>query len=107
MLKWLKRVIYAVLIIFFLMVGILFALRNPQLISLDLVFWQGPKLSVALYLIMTFAFGMFMALLVSSAAYLRSNRQLKLMSRKYEKSQTEVDALRKASITKELTVDKE
>ncbi|ETX10999.1 integration host factor subunit beta [Marinomonas ushuaiensis DSM 15871] len=107
MLKWLKRVIYIVLIIFFLAVGVLFAIRNPQLIGLDLVFWQGPELSVALYLILSFTLGVCVALLVSSVTYLRSERQIRVLNRKYEKAQDEVDALRKASITKELSVGKE
>lgn len=107
MLKWLKRVIYSVLIIFFLVVGVLFAIRNPQLIGLDLVFWQGPELSVALYLILSFTLGACVALLVSSVTYLRSERQIRVLNRKYEKAHDEVDALRKASITKELSVGKE
>jgi uncharacterized integral membrane protein len=107
MLKWLKRVIYTVLVLFFLAVGVFFAIRNPQLIQLDLVFWQGPELSVALYILLAFTFGACVALLVSSVTYLRSERQIRVLTRKYEKSLDEVDALRKASITKELSVGKE
>ncbi|WP_421854628.1 LapA family protein [Marinomonas sp.] len=107
MLKWLKRVTYTVLVVFFLAVGVFFAIRNPQLISLDLVFWQGPELSVALYIILSFTVGACVALLVSSVAYLRSERQIRVLTRKYEKARDEVDALRKASIAKELSVGKE
>ncbi|MCW4629607.1 MULTISPECIES: LapA family protein [Marinomonas] len=107
MLKWLKRVTYTVLIVFFLAVGVFFAIRNPQLIPLDLVFWQGPELSVALYVIISFTVGACVALLVSSVTYLRSERQIKVLTRKYEKARDEVDSLRKASIAKELSVEKE
>jgi len=107
MLKWLKRVIYTVLVVFFLAVGVFFAIRNPQLISLDLVFWSGPELSVALYIILSFTCGALAVLLVSSVTYLRSEREIRVLTRKYEKAREEVDALRKASITKELSVGKE
>ncbi|WP_137169359.1 lipopolysaccharide assembly protein LapA domain-containing protein [Marinomonas sp. FW-1] len=107
MLKWLKRVVYIVLVTFFLAVGVFFAIRNPQLIHLDLVFWQGPELSVALYTILSFTVGACLALFVSSVAYLRSERQIRVLTRRYEKARDEVDALRKASITKELSVGKE
>ncbi|MDE8602515.1 LapA family protein [Marinomonas sp. RSW2] len=107
MFKWLKRVIYTVLVVFFLAVGVFFAIRNPQLIPLDLVFWQGPQLSVALYIILSFTVGACVALLISSIAYMRSERQIRVLTRKYEKARDEVDTLRKASITKELSVGKE
>ena len=107
MLKWLKRVIYTILVVFFLAVGVFFAIRNPQLISLDLVFWKGPELSVALYIILSFTVGACVALLVSSVAYFRSERQIRVLTRKYEKARDEVDALRKASIAQELSVGKE
>jgi hypothetical protein len=38
---------------------------------------------------------------------MRSERQIKVLTRKYEKARDEVDTLRKASIAKELSVGKE
>lgn len=107
MFSWLKRVISIVLVVLFLAIGVFFSIRNPQLMSLDLVFWKGPELSVALYVIMAFTVGACVALLVSSVAYLRSNRQIRVLTRKYDKVRDEVDALRKASITQELSTRKE
>ncbi|RNF52111.1 LapA family protein [Marinomonas hwangdonensis] len=107
MFSWLKRVISIVLVVLFLAIGVFFSIRNPQLMSLDLVFWKGPELSVALYIITAFTVGACVALLVSSVAYLRSNRQIRVLTRKYDKVRDEVDALRKASITQELSTRKE
>ncbi|MEO9275930.1 LapA family protein [Marinomonas sp. 5E14-1] len=106
MLKWLKRVIYIILVVFFLVVGMFFAIRNPQLISLDLVFWEAPELSVALYVILSFMFGASVALLASSVNYLRSEREIRVLTRRYEKARQEIDALHKTSITKELSIEK-
>lgn len=107
MLKWLKRIVLTILIVFFLAVGVFFAIRNPQLIRLDLVFWQGPELSVALYTLLSFTIGACVALLVSSVTYFRSERQVRVLGRRLEKAQQEVDSLRKASIAQELSVGKE
>lgn len=107
MLKWLKRLVLTILIIFFLVVGIFFAIRNPQLIHLDLVFWQAPELSLALYVILAFFFGALAAFLISSITYLRSERQIRVLTRKYDKAFNELEALRKDSLTKELSVRKE
>ncbi|TYL48433.1 lipopolysaccharide assembly protein LapA domain-containing protein [Marinomonas sp. IMCC 4694] len=107
MIKWLKRIVYTVFIVFFLALGVFFAIRNPQIITLDLVLWRGPKLSVALYIILSFSIGACVALLVSSVALLRNERQIRVLTRRYEKARDEVDGLRKASITKELSVGKE
>ncbi|MCV2403770.1 LapA family protein [Marinomonas sp. C2222] len=107
MLKWLKRVIYTILFVFFLTVGVFFAIRNPQLTALDLVFWKGPELSVALYILLSFAVGVCVALIMGSVNYFRTDRQIKVLTRRYEKARSEADSLRKASITQELTVGKE
>jgi len=75
--------------------------------SLDFVFWKAPELSVALYIIASFILGDFAALLISTVTYLKQDRQLKVLNRRYDKVRDEVDALRKASISKELSVGKE
>jgi len=107
MLKWLKRVIFIALVAFFLVIGIFFAIRNPQLIQLDLVFWLAPELSVALYIILAFTTGACVALLVSSVTYFRAEQKNRALNRKYDKAREELDSLRKASITKELSFGKE
>ncbi|MDB4837719.1 LapA family protein [Marinomonas sp.] len=107
MLKWLKRIIYTILFVFFLTVGVFFSIRNPQLMALDFVFWKGPELSVALYILISFAFGVCVSLLMGSVNYLRSDRQIKILTRRYEKARNDAESLRKASITKELAVGKE
>ncbi|GAA0832434.1 MULTISPECIES: LapA family protein [Marinomonas] len=107
MLKWLKRVVFTILIVFFLAVGVFFAIKNPQLIHLDLVFWQGPELSVALYTLLSFTIGACVALIVSSVTYFRSERQVRVLNKRLEKVQHEVETLRKASLAQELSVGKE
>ncbi len=107
MFKWLKRVVLTILIVFFLAIGVFFAIRNSQLIYIDLIFWQGPQLSVALYIILSFSFGACVALLISSVSYLRSEHQVRALNKRLSKAHQELEILLKASITQELSVGKE
>ena len=107
MLKWLKRIVLTILLVFFLAVGVFFAIRNPQLIRLDLIFWQGPELSVALYTLLSFSVGACSALLVNSVTYFCSARQVRVLNKRLATIQHEIDSFRKAAITQERLVDKE
>lgn len=103
MLKWLKRVVLLVALAFFLFIGLFFAIRNGQVISLDLVLWQSPELSVALYMIIAFAAGVVLALLSSSALLFRLERNIRKQTKQLISQQAEIDNLRKASLSSELS----
>ncbi len=103
MLKWLKRALLIIVLALFLFIAIFFAIRNDQLVTLDLVLWQGPVLSVALYMILAFAVGVILALLASSALLFRLEQRLRRSNKRIAKQQAELDALRKASLSTELT----
>lgn len=107
MLKWIYRVTFAVILFVFLVVGIFFAIRNPQPLSLDLVFWQAPEFSVALYLILAFAMGAIVALISSSVVLLRSENSIRVLKKRLEKSQLELEKVRKDSIAMELVESEE
>ncbi|MBJ7549993.1 lipopolysaccharide assembly protein LapA domain-containing protein [Marinomonas ostreistagni] len=102
MLKWLKRAILLVVLAFFLFVGLFFAIRNGQVITLDLVLWQAPELSVALYMIIAFAVGVVLALLSSGALLLRLESRLRKQSKRLVRQQAELDNLRKVNLSSEL-----
>ncbi|WP_417553006.1 lipopolysaccharide assembly protein LapA domain-containing protein [Marinomonas fungiae] len=103
MLKWLKRVVLLVALAFFLFVGLFFAIRNGQVITLDLVLWQSPELSIALYMIIAFALGIVLALASSSALLFRLERNVRKKTKQLVNLQAEIDNLRKASLTSELS----
>ncbi|MGB2063748.1 hypothetical protein MGA5115_02239 [Marinomonas gallaica] len=102
MLKWLKRVVLLVVLAFFLFIGLFFAIRNGQVITLDLVLWQSPELSVALYMIIAFAVGVILALASSSMLLFRLERRARKQNKQLVNLQTEIDNLRKASLSTEL-----
>ncbi|TPE48019.1 LapA family protein [Maribrevibacterium harenarium] len=99
MFKWLKRILTLAFFAIFLLVGVFFAIRNPQLIQLDLVFWQTPELSVALYQLLAFACGAVVALLASSIVVTRLNQRAKRLAKRVEFQKQELDSLRKATLT--------
>ncbi|MAG85457.1 integration host factor subunit beta [Candidatus Poribacteria bacterium] len=102
MLKWFKRAILIVVLAFFLFIGLFFAIRNGNVISLDLVLWQAPELSVALYMIIAFGLGVILALLSSGALLLRLEGKLRKQNKQIIKQQAELDNLRKANLSTEL-----
>lgn len=107
MLKWFSRVVFALVLIFFLLVGIFFAVRNPQPVSLDLVFWQAPEFSVSLYLLLAFALGAIVAIVASSIVLLKAENNVRVLSRRCTNAQKELDSLRKASLAKDLDINRE
>ncbi len=102
MLKWFKRAILIVVLAFFLFIGLFFAIRNGNVISLDLVLWQAPELSVALYMIIAFGLGVILALLSSGALLLRLEGKLRKQNKQIIKQQAAFDNLRKANLSTEL-----
>ncbi|RUM50028.1 MAG: LapA family protein [Marinomonas sp.] len=102
MLKWFKWAILIVVLAFFLFIGLFFAIRNGNVISLDLVLWQAPELSVALYMIIAFGLGVILALLSSGALLLRLEGKLRKQNKQIIKQQAELDNLRKANLSTEL-----
>ena len=102
MLKWLKRVVLLVVLAFFLFIGLFFAIRNGQVITLDLVLWQSPELSIALYMIIVYAVGVILALASSSMLLFRLERRARKQNKQLVNLQTEIDNLRKASLSTEL-----
>lgn len=103
MLKWIKRATLFIVLALFLCIGIFFAIRNGQVMTLDLVLWQGPELSIALYMIIAFALGVVLTLIASSALLFRNERQVRKQGKQLERQQAELDNLRKASLSSELT----
>ncbi len=68
--------------VIFLVVGIFFAVRNPQLITLDFILWQSPEFSISLYLLLSFAFGAFVAIIASSVVLVRAETDVRVLRKR-------------------------
>ena len=107
MLKWFSRIIFVFILVFFLVVGIFFAIRNPDLITLDFVVWTSPEFSISLYLLLSFSLGAIVAIVASSVVLIRAETSVRALKKRCTLIQKELDTLRKASLTQNLERDKE
>lgn len=107
MLKWFSRIIFVCILVFFLVIGIFFAIRNPDLITLDFVIWTSPEFSISLYLLLSFSLGAMVAIVASSVVLIRAENRVRVLKKRNALMQQELDSLRKASLTHNLVRDKE
>ena len=56
--KLIKALLFVVITMVALVVGVLFSTRNSQAVSLDLIFFQLPPTSMAIWLLLSLAMGM-------------------------------------------------
>ncbi len=74
-----------------LVVGVLFSTRNSQAVSLDLIFFQLPPMSVAIWLLLSLAMGMILCAFIYSVITFklkRHNAQLQRQLSKANQSQS-------------------
>jgi uncharacterized integral membrane protein len=77
--KLIKALLFAATVIIALVIGVLFSTRNSQPFSLDLIFFQSPSISIAIWLLLSLAMGVFLSAFVYSFVLLklkRSNNRL-------------------------------
>ena len=89
-------VVLLVLAVFF--VGIMFTIHNSTEVMIDLVFIQLPSANLALSLIITFAAGTLIGLLLSSLIIFALKTRLGSAKRKINNTQKEIDQLRVSSL---------
>ncbi len=74
-----------------LVVGVLFSTRNSQAVSLDLIFFQLPPMSMAIWLLLSLAMGMLLCAFIYSVVTFklkRHNTQLQRQLSKANQSQS-------------------
>jgi putative membrane protein len=89
--KLIKAVLFVVIIMVALIVGVLFSTRNSQAVSLDLIFFQFPPMSMAIWLLLSLAMGMlFCAFIYSFVTFKlkRHNAQLQRQLSKLNQTQS-------------------
>ena len=68
-----------------LVVGVLFSTRNSQAVSLDLIFFQLPPTSMAIWLLLSLAMGMVLCAFVYSVVNLKLKRKNVQLQRQLSK----------------------
>ena len=97
--KLLRNLIYIAVVLAMAAIGALFALQNEMPVPLDLLVYTFQPRSLALWLLIAFALGGILGLLMSSALMVRKRAALATANRQLAKSRAEVDKLRTAGLT--------
>lgn len=71
-----RSFIKAILLFVIALVGALFALHNKQLLSVDFIYFQGPEISLGLWLMLFLMFGALLGILFSSLVVGSKRRQM-------------------------------
>ncbi len=96
--KLLRKLLYAALVLAMVAVGVLFAVQNETLVPLDLLVYRFDPHSLALWILLAFALGGVLGLVMSSAIMLRQRASLGAARRQLARAQAEADKLRGASL---------
>ena len=97
--KLLRNLIYIAVVLAMAAIGALFALQNEIPVPLDLLVYTFQPRSLALWLLIAFAIGGMLGLLMSSALMVRKRAALATANRQLAKSRAELDKLRTAGLT--------
>jgi uncharacterized integral membrane protein len=81
---WFKAFISFALALLIIGCGIVLTLRNGESVTLDLVFWQSPSLSLGIVVVVNLLIGCVLGMLINSLWLLR-------MTRKSQKLQKQLD----------------
>ena len=96
--KLLRNLLYIALVVAMAAVGVLFALQNEMPVPLDLLVVSFEPRSLALWLLIAFAIGGLLGMLMSSALVLRTRTDLASANRQLARSRAELDKLRTAGL---------
>ncbi len=92
--KFLRKLFYLVIVLAMAGVGILFAVQNETPVPLDLVIYNLPPRSIALWVLSAFALGGVLGMLASSLLILRTRASLNASERQLNRTREEVSKLR-------------
>ena len=94
----LKRITVVLLLLAILLIGMLFSIQNSATAPLDLLVIQLSEQKVALWVLLAFAIGGIVGMLISALTIVRLKGDLMLLRRKLAKSDKELDNLRTADL---------
>ncbi|EAW30351.1 hypothetical protein GP2143_09105 [marine gamma proteobacterium HTCC2143] len=99
-----KRLLVLIFLVCVLFFGVLFSIQNTDQIALDLLLVQLPEQRLSLWVLLSFALGGVVGMLISAAAILTLKSQNLVLQRKLQKRQKELGSLRTSDFP--VTADK-
>lgn len=92
--KQLRKLLTAIVVLAMLVVSVLFALQNKVLVPLDLLVYTFAPHSLALWVLVAFAIGGSLGMLVSSVILVRTRASLGACRKQLERAQQDLTKLR-------------
>ena len=92
--KLLRNLLTLTLVVITLAVGVLFALQNKAAVPLDMLVYTFSPQSLALWVLIAFALGGILGVMVSSLILVRTRASLGSCKRQLNKAQDEMSKLR-------------
>lgn len=83
---WFKAFLSFSLALIIIGCGIVLTLRNGELVSLDLVFWQSPSLSLGILVVVSLLIGCVLGMLINSLWLLRVTRKSQKLQKQLDQS---------------------
>jgi putative membrane protein len=83
--RFIKRLVVFLVLVLVLIFGMLFAVQNTATVPVDLLLVQFSEQRISVWLLLAFALGGVIGVVVSSAAIIRLKSQLLLVQRKLGK----------------------
>jgi putative membrane protein len=96
--KLLRTLVTVVVVLAMVAAGVLFALQNAVAVPLDLLVYTLAPRSLALWILLAFALGGIVGLLVSSLMMVRLRASAASLRRQLGRARAEVDKLRTAGL---------
>jgi len=95
--KLLRNLLTVLIVLATLVAGVLFALQNKIPVPLDLLFYTFAPQSIALWILVAFALGGLLGMIVSAAILVRTRASLGSCRRQLDRTVAELGTLRSAT----------
>ncbi|EAR60802.1 LapA family protein [Neptuniibacter caesariensis] len=96
--RFIKKILLALLALLMLFIGVMITVSNPALVSIDLVFIQLPELTLGVWLAIVFFLGSALGLIIGSLLVFALRTRVGSLKRKLATNQKELDQLRVANL---------
>ena len=83
---WIKAFFSFVIALIIILAGIVLTLRNSDLVSVNLVLWQSPTLSLGILMVVCLLMGCILGMLINSLWLLKATRKSKKLQKQLDQS---------------------
>jgi len=83
---WIKAFLSFLLALAIIALGIVLTLRNSDLVSVNLVFWQSPQLSMGILMVVCLLIGCLLGILINTLWLLKVKRRSQKLQKQLDQS---------------------